>query len=136
MPTIIVVEDDVETCEMIALIFAKDGHEVIIAHNGNWALDLLDSVIPDLIIMDLLLPPPGQKGWEIATAIRKECSSKHIPIIALTASQSTIDDFPQSSFDEFLKKPFSSKRLRELAAKYLDQIQPTADCAENVAATQ
>ena len=80
MSTILVVEDDPHTVDIVKMYLSNDGHEVITAMDGNEGLGLAIDASPDLILLDLMLP--GMNGQDICERVREKSD---VPIIMLTA---------------------------------------------------
>jgi DNA-binding response OmpR family regulator len=109
--TILVVDDDVKTVELVKLYLNRDGYKVITSGDGLEALNLARKSHPDLIVLDLMLP--GCNGLEICRTLKNESD---VPIIMLTA-RTTEDDKLRGlnlGADDYVTKPFSP---RELAAR-------------------
>jgi two-component system, OmpR family, response regulator len=105
---ILVVDDDVNICELMRLYLEKDGYEVITAHNGIKGVELFKESTPNLILLDLMLP--GIDGLQVCREIRKVSS---IPIIMLTAKGETFDKVLglELGADDYMVKPFEPKEL-------------------------
>ena len=112
---ILVVDDDHEIRESIADVLADDGYRVAQAENGRFALDHLLSgdAPPDLILLDLMMPV--MSGGEFVLEVAKHPKLRTVPIVVISAH---LGGFPQRGQFECLPKPFSTQRLRELAAHY------------------
>ncbi|MFY8042083.1 MAG: phosphate regulon transcriptional regulator PhoB [Rhodoferax sp.] len=111
MPAILVVEDEAAIAELIA---------VNLRHNGfrpTWALDSqsaqreLDALVPDLILLDWMLP--GESGLMLAKRWRADARLKNVPIIMLTARGDEADRVAglDAGADDYISKPFSTKEL-------------------------
>ncbi|MBI4331435.1 MAG: response regulator transcription factor [Chloroflexi bacterium] len=109
--TVLVVDDDVETVNLVRLYLNRDGYRVLTAHDGPNALQLAREKRPDLIVLDLMLP--GLDGLEITRRLRSE---SQVPIIMLTAKTAEQDRVTGLNLgaDDYVPKPFSP---RELAAR-------------------
>ena len=105
---LMIVDDDVNICELVDLYFAKEGFEVKSIHNGNEAIEAYKEFEPDIILLDLMLP--GMDGYEIAREIRRE---SNVPIIMLTARGETLDKVVglELGADDYVPKPFDTKEL-------------------------
>lgn len=105
---VLVVDDDVNTAELVRLYLNRDGHRVITAYEGNEALRLARESRPDLIVLDLMLP--GIDGLEICRTLRAESD---VPIIMLTAKTTEEDRLAGLGLgaDDYVTKPFSPKEL-------------------------
>ncbi len=109
--TVLVVDDDVKTVELVKLYLNRDGYKVLTCGDGLEALNLARKSHPDLIVLDLMLP--GCNGLEICRKLKDESD---VPIIMLTA-RTTEDDKLRGlnlGADDYVTKPFSP---RELAAR-------------------
>ena len=109
--SVLVVDDDVKTVEVVSLYLKRDGYRVLAAYDGNEALRMARESHPDLIVLDLMLP--GIDGLEICHALRDESD---VPIIMLTARTEEEDKLKGLDLgaDDYIVKPFST---RELAAR-------------------
>jgi two-component system, OmpR family, alkaline phosphatase synthesis response regulator PhoP len=109
--TVLVVDDDVKTVELIKLYLNRDGYRVLAAYDGAGALRLARESRPDLIVLDLMLP--GVDGLEVCRSLRSESD---VPIIMLTARTTDEDKLTGLGLgaDDYVSKPFSP---RELAAR-------------------
>src|SRR5260370_20839213 len=83
MPKILLVEDNEMNRDMLSRRLQRKGYRVVTAEDGEKGLLLARSEMPDLILMDISLPLMG--GWEVTRLLKAEDSTRHIPIIALTA---------------------------------------------------
>jgi len=105
---VLVIDDDVNICELIRLYFEKEGYEVITVHNGIKAIDSFSKFAPNIVILDIMLP--GADGWQVCREIRK---ISNIPIIMLTAKGETFDKVLglELGADDYMVKPFDAKEL-------------------------
>jgi DNA-binding response OmpR family regulator len=109
--SILVVEDDRKTAELLRLYLERAGFLVTAAHDGREGLELARTGQPDLLLLDLMLP--GIDGVEICRILRRELPSPGIPVIMLTA-RSTEDDRLtglDSGADDYVTKPFSPREV-------------------------
>ena len=83
MPKILLVEDNEMNRDMLSRRLLKAGFEMVMAVDGEQAIDLARSEAPDLILMDISLP--GLDGWEATRRLKARPETRSIPIIALTA---------------------------------------------------
>lgn len=119
--TILVIEDDPHTLMLIQNALKSIGIEMYHAQDSQVGLQLLADHSPQLILMDLLLPPPGMKGWEAIAFIKQHPDYQHIPVIAMSAGNYEImENAHQAGCDAFLQKPFNLKTLRAA----IDQFRP------------
>lgn len=108
---IFVIEDDEDILEMIIYNLEKDGYRVSAAHNGLAALETLGSSLPDLVVLDIMLP--GMDGFEVLKALRDEPATENLPVIMLTARSSEADKVVglELGADDYITKPFSPREL-------------------------
>jgi DNA-binding response OmpR family regulator len=108
---ILIVEDDPNLLATLKYNLLQDGYQVITAEDGAKALEIARSELPELIILDLMLPQLS--GLEVCRILRKETS---VPIMMLTAKAEEIDKVVglEIGADDYLTKPFS---MRELLAR-------------------
>ena len=106
---ILLVEDDAALSFIVKDNLEKNNYAVVVAENGDIALDLYRSTSPDLIILDIMLPK--RDGFQVAGIIRK--NDEKIPIIFLTARSMTEDKITGLTIggDDYITKPFSLEEL-------------------------
>jgi two-component system alkaline phosphatase synthesis response regulator PhoP len=108
---ILVVDDERLITESLEYSLKQEGFQVMVAHDGYRALEVVREEAPDLIVLDIMLP--GMDGWETCRRLRQEST---VPIIMLTARGQEIDRVLglEIGADDYLAKPFS---FRELLAR-------------------
>lgn len=111
---ILVVDDEKDLVDLISYNLEKDGFEVLRALDGERALEFLQSDVPDLVILDLMLP--GIQGMEACKIIRNNPRTASLPIIMVTAKGEEVDRILglEIGADDYITKPFS---VRELLAR-------------------
>jgi two-component system phosphate regulon response regulator PhoB len=111
MPTVLVVEDESAIAELIAINLRHAGFEVTLAETADQALVAVDAVLPDLVLLDWMLP--GQSGVTLARRWRADARTKELPIIMLTARADETDKVAglDAGADDYLTKPFSTQEL-------------------------
>jgi two-component system, OmpR family, phosphate regulon response regulator PhoB len=111
MSRILVVEDESAIAELISINLRHAGFEVTIAGDGEQAQAEVDAVLPDLIILDWMLP--GQSGLALAKRWRADARTRELPIIMLTARADEADMVTglDAGADDYLAKPFSTNEL-------------------------
>ena len=111
MTTILVVDDDPAIREMIKLALTRGGYEVQEAGNTLDARQTIARQIPDLILLDWMLP--GQSGFEFARALQRDSAHRQIPVIMLTARGQEEDKVAalETGADDYVAKPFSVSEL-------------------------
>jgi two-component system phosphate regulon response regulator PhoB len=113
-PRILVVDDEPDLVELLKHHLAREHYEVVSAADGEAALAEAKKRIPDLIVLDLMLP--GIDGLEVCRRLRAEPRTQHVPIIMLTAKAEETDaviGLAQGA-DDYIRKPFG---MRELVAR-------------------
>ncbi|HHW10068.1 MAG TPA: response regulator transcription factor [Firmicutes bacterium] len=105
---VLIVDDEPAIVELVAFNLKKEGYEVIVAEDGQKALELWRSERPDLVILDLMIPEPD--GYEVCRVIRREGAT---PVIMLTARGEEADRVKGLDLgaDDYMVKPFSPKEL-------------------------
>ena len=111
MSRILVVEDESAIAELIAINLRHAGFEVTIAASSDQAQSAVDRVLPDLVILDWMLP--GQSGPSLAKQWRSQTRTRELPIIMLTARAEEGDKISglDAGADDYLTKPFSTSEL-------------------------
>lgn len=122
MPNILLVEDNEMNREMLSRRLQRKGFEVVIAADGQQALDLAGDLVPDLILMDLSLPEID--GWETSRRLKGHPGTQHIPIIALTAHAMSGDREKalDAGCDDYDTKPIEFPRLLEKIQAWLEKV--------------
>ena len=108
MGKILVVDDDINICELLRLYIEKDGYEVVIANDGGQAVTKFKTEKPDLVMLDIMLPVLD--GWQVCREIRK---TSQCPIIMLTAKGEVFDKVLglELGADDYVVKPFETKEI-------------------------
>ena len=108
---ILLVEDEPAIQELIAVNLQHAGHHVIRAPDAERALGIVKSALPDLMLIDWMLP--GMSGVSLARQLRQEERTKRIPIIMLTARGEEADKIAglEAGADDYVTKPFSPREL-------------------------
>jgi two-component system phosphate regulon response regulator PhoB len=111
MSRVLVVEDESAIAELIAINLRHAGYEVTIAGDAEQAQAALDGVLPDLAILDWMLP--GASGLALAKRWRTQARTRELPIIMLTARAEEADKIAglDAGADDYLVKPFSPNEL-------------------------
>lgn len=105
---VLMIDDDVNICELVRLYLVKEGYEVHTVYNGIKAIEVFKNITPSIVILDIMLP--GADGWQVCREIRK---SSNIPIIMLSAKGETFDKVLglELGADDYIVKPFEPKEL-------------------------
>ena len=121
MPKILLVEDNEMNRDMLSRRLLKQGFEMVIAVDGEQAVDLARSEAPDLILMDISLP--GLDGWEATRLLKAMPETRSIPIIALTAHAMAGDREKSlaAGCNDYDTKPIDFRRLVEKIQGFLSK---------------
>ncbi len=109
---ILIADDDPETLRLVSLMLQRQGYEIVTAANGNQALGMTRTELPDLIILDVMMP--DLDGYEVARQIRKQTDTANIPILMFTAKSQVEDKVTgyESGADDYLTKPVHPAELQ------------------------
>ena len=105
---ILVVDDDLNICELLRLYLTKEGYNVVIANDGVQAVTMFQDESPNLVLLDIMLPKLD--GWQVCREIRKYSET---PIIMLTAKGEVFDRVLglELGADDYVVKPFDTKEI-------------------------
>ncbi len=109
--SILVVDDEQSILELVRYNLARRGYRVLVAETGESALSLGNENLPDLIVLDLMLP--GMDGLDVCRHLKADPRTQHIPVILLTArgQEEDIATGMEMGADDYVTKPFSPKVL-------------------------
>ncbi|MBI1979245.1 MAG: response regulator [Elusimicrobia bacterium] len=120
MPRVMVVDDENDVVELIKFMLEKDGNQVISASNGLEALEKVEVVKPDLIILDIMMPE--MDGYTVNNRLMEKEETRTIPVIILTAKGQMRDLFELgTNVVAFLEKPFDPRGLRDKVRELLNK---------------
>ena len=107
-PKILVADDESNICELLRLYLEKEGYTVVLAHDGERALERFQNEQPDLVLLDIMMPKLD--GWQVCREIRKKSAC---PIIMLTAKGEVFDKVLglELGADDYVVKPFETKEV-------------------------
>ena len=110
-PRILVVDDDEDIAGFVAMNLRMEGFDVVVAHDGAVALDMVRRTTPDLVILDLMMPELD--GVEVTKRLRADVMTSALPIIMLTAKGQTPDKVLglHAGADDYMVKPFDTLEL-------------------------
>ena len=109
--SVLVVDDEPNIVLSIKFLMKQKGYEVRTASNGEEALTALNEKVPDLILLDVMMPKPD--GYEVCQKIRATAQWKDIPVIMLTAKGREVErekGFAMGA-DDYITKPFATQEL-------------------------
>lgn len=109
---ILIVEDDYDISNMLRIFFTGQGYNVDVAARGQDALDLCRKKLPDLIVLDIMLP--DMDGYAVCKDLRTTTRTSHIPIIFLTQRDDRSDKIAglELGADDYITKPFDIEELK------------------------
>ena len=116
---IIVIEDERDMAELVAMRLTREHYEVEVAHDGAEGIRKIRAAVPDLVVLDIMLP--GMSGTEVLKEIRGDPQTAGVPVIMLTAKSEESDVVVglQLGADDYVTKPFSMSILVARAAAVL-----------------
>jgi len=131
---ILVVDDVPANIALLKSLLVRAGHEVLVASNGEDALQLITRECPDLVLMDVLMP--RMNGFEVCQEVKRHAATRLIPVVLITALNDVEDRIKgiKAGADEFLSKPFNVHELKARVdsllklKRYTDEL----DSAESV----
>ncbi|HET6419969.1 MAG TPA: response regulator transcription factor [Geobacteraceae bacterium] len=128
MKSILVIEDERDLVELISFNLEKEGYRVMTATDGASGLETARNSLPDLILLDLMLP--GINGIEICKILKRNEKTSKTPIIMLTARGEEIDRVVgfEVGADDYVVKPFSNRELMlrvKAVLRRVEQDQPS-----------
>ncbi len=120
---ILVVDDEPTIVRLMEFILARQGHEMIVAVNGEEALQKIKTHQPDLVLLDIMMPRID--GYEVAQRVRADPQTAGLPIIMLSAKAQDEDirRGVEVGVDEYVTKPFTPDHLVQVVSEYLSRIQ-------------
>jgi two-component system phosphate regulon response regulator PhoB len=129
---ILVVDDEEDILELVKFNLSREGYQVVCTGSGEKALKITKRDIPDLIVLDLMLP--GMDGFEVASRLNQDPVTKDIPIVMLTAKTEESDVVAglELGADDYITKPFSP-RVLAARVKAVIRRQPKGSPKENSA---
>lgn len=134
MIKILVIEDEIDIADLVALHLERAGYTAVLAYDGISGLNLARAETPDLILLDLMLP--GMDGVRLFKELRRFPATRKTPVIMLTARAQTSDRIAglELGADDYVTKPFSPKELMLRIKVALKRTEGTGEAAEALAA--
>ncbi|MEI9890124.1 MAG: phosphate regulon transcriptional regulator PhoB [Caulobacteraceae bacterium] len=123
-PYVLVVEDEDALATLLQYNLEKEGYDVVVAGDGEEALILVDERLPDLVVLDWMLPKVS--GIEVCRRLRSRPETRNVPIIILTARGEETDRIRglDTGADDYVVKPFSMTELTARIRAVLRRIRP------------
>jgi CheY-like chemotaxis protein len=111
---ILIVDDDPEIVSMLSTRLTKRGYKVSTANDGHRALELAKRELPDVILLDVMMP--GKSGWEVARALKQDPVTQSIKIVMVTAIGEAVNEItsPLYGADAHVDKPFEFEKLERV----------------------
>src|SRR5512142_3553575 len=119
---ILCIEDEPEMIDLIRLILGRRGFQVFGATGGKAGLQAIRAEQPDLVLLDLMMP--DMDGWEVYQQMKADETTRHIPVIVVTAKAQSIDKvlgLHIAKVDDYISKPFSPQELVDSVDKVLSR---------------
>ncbi len=118
-PVVLIADDDDDILQLLAFRLERAGYEIVQAQNGKQALSLALELLPALAVLDVMMPELD--GYEVTRELRTNEATSSMPIILLTARAQTQDAARGLAVgaDDYVKKPFDARDLRERIERLL-----------------
>ncbi len=129
-PRILLVEDERGLVQSLTWYFNREGYETIVAADGSEGLRKAQTLIPDIILLDVMLP--GMNGLEVCRELRGGERTRAIPIIMITAKSEETDEIIGLSMgaDDYVTKPFNNKVLLQRIKSLLRRVEGNSESGE------
>lgn len=116
------IEDEAEMIDLVRLILGRHGYTVLGATGGSEGLELVRKEIPDLVLLDLMMP--DMDGWDVYHQLKSDELTHDIPVIVITAKAQNIDKIlglRVAKVDDYISKPFSPQELLDRVEQVLSK---------------
>lgn len=119
--SILVVDDDPEIVTLLSTRLSKRGYKISTASDGSKALELAKRELPDLVLLDVMMP--GKSGWEVARALKQDPATQSVKIMMVTAIGEKTNEItaPIYGADAHIDKPFEFEKLEKMIIGLLGQ---------------
>lgn len=116
---ILVVDDEFSVAEVLESVLADAGHEVVTAVNGRQGLERLNEQVPDLVLLDFMMPV--MDGPTMLKAMRKESGYRNVPAVVMSSlPESAVTQAAKGLYTAFLRKPFKLGAVIDVVNAVLD----------------
>lgn len=121
MAKVVIIDDQLDILNLTSYTLKYD-HDVFSASSGSEGIELINKELPDIILLDMHMPK--MSGYEVVQKLRKNEKTKHIPVMAITASvaESNKEKIKEAGCDDYLSKPFDPQNLEEKVKDMLQNI--------------
>ena len=121
MARIVVADDDADIRDLVVFKLRQSGHDVHPVADGAAAVEECQSVTPDLVVLDVMMP--GMGGLDACRALRQDAALARVPVILLTAraQESDIEQGFDAGADDYVVKPFSPRELASRVSAVLQR---------------
>jgi DNA-binding response OmpR family regulator len=118
---ILIADDESNIVAAIEFLLQQRGYEVHVARTGEEALGIVEACIPDLVLLDVMMPK--KSGYEVCARIRERADWRHIKIVMLSAKgrEAEVSKGLSMGADLYVTKPFSTRELMAMINELLDQ---------------
>jgi DNA-binding response OmpR family regulator len=108
---VLIVDDEPNIVTSLEYLMSRNGYEVVTAHDGEDALEVVESFVPDVVLLDVMMP--RRSGYEVLQQIRERPEWRHIKIVMLSAKgrEAAVSKGLALGADAYVTKPFSSRDL-------------------------
>ncbi|GAC1331915.1 MAG: hypothetical protein NVSMB17_10400 [Candidatus Dormibacteria bacterium] len=110
--TLMLVDDDPQLRRVVSMFFELEGYNVLQADDGRKAIEMLTEYVPDVILLDLMMPEVT--GLEVCQHVRGSKRLKEIPVVIFTAAEMKEEELQAAGADRFITKPYSLEGLRRV----------------------
>ena len=135
-PKILIVDDTLANLRLLSDALEPHGYEILAAPSGHAALKIVGRVLPDLILLDVMMP--GQNGFDVCRELKSEEATREIPVIFITAkaeTQNLVQGFRVGAVD-YITKPFQEEEVLSRVATHLRVSQLTRELHDKNLALQ
>jgi two-component system, OmpR family, alkaline phosphatase synthesis response regulator PhoP len=109
---VLIADDNQQNCELLEANLASEGYEIAMAYDGRETLEKVAAWHPDIVLLDIMMPK--MSGYEVCQALRKNETTRGIPVLMVTAldEKGDIEKAVAAGCDDFLSKPINGLELR------------------------